>query len=132
MDCPVCKEENISADTKSCPKCHSDLEVFGHLTGLGKTILNLRRVSLILLVLFITLTAAWIYEAYFRQKSDVSTAANAITGEEATQFEGRIKQLQKEIEGLKDELSEKEQTIKELTSPSDTSTTASLETSSAT
>lgn len=123
MDCPVCQEKNISADAKKCPNCNSDLEVFGHLSGVEKTILNLRRVSLILLVLFITLTAAWIYENYFRQdSSDSATTSN--NEAEAAEFENRINQLETEIAGLKEELKVKDQTINDLTAPSDTSNTS--------
>jgi LysM repeat protein len=61
MECPVCKTSGLAPDLKICPHCSSDLEGFGYIKRLSKTLKTVfwSLIAASLLLLFFIL--AWIF-----------------------------------------------------------------------
>jgi LysM repeat protein len=94
IECPVCKASGIKKGSPRCPRCNSDLEVFGQIDNLGEGSSGSTAALMIAYFLVVVCVVAFLLFYFFvfkdaKASSDVNKS--------------QIKQLTTQIEGLKTE-----------------------------
>ena len=94
IDCPVCKASGIKKGSPRCPRCNSDLEVFGQIDNLEEGSSGSTAALMIAYFLVVVCVVAFLLFYFFvfkdaKEASDVNKT--------------QIKQLTTQIEGLKTE-----------------------------
>ena len=94
MECPVCKASGIKKGSPRCPRCNSDLEVFGQIENLEEGSSGSTAALMIAYFLVLACVVSFLLFYFY-----VFTDAKASSDVNKTQ----IKQLTTQIEGLKTE-----------------------------
>ena len=94
IECPVCKASGIKKGSPRCPRCNSDLEVFGQIENLEEGSSGSTAALTIAYFLVLACVVAFLLFYYFVYKD--AQAASEVN-------KSQIKQLTTQIEGLKTE-----------------------------
>lgn len=94
MECPVCKASGIKKGSPRCPRCNSDLEIFGQIEHVGEGSSGSTAALVIAYFLVLACVASFLLFYFFVYK-DAQAAAESNTTQ--------IKQLTSQIDGLKTE-----------------------------
>jgi len=90
MDCPICKTTGIKNGTTTCPKCHSDIEVFELINKIDDSRQGSGIWSWIFGVLLVLALTGWLLTYYYYVNAEKSK--NAIVDE---QINKQLTQIQK-------------------------------------
>ena len=94
IECPVCKASGIKKGSPRCPRCNSDLEVFGQIENLEEG--NSGSTAALMIAYFLVLACIVAFLLfYFFVYKDAQSASEV--------NKSQIKQLTTQIEGLKTE-----------------------------